>query len=98
ELPRSAGSPARQDFSLESAPTRPFNELRAFAVFAQVVSARRDAIAIASLPFRDQLTFAQTRMRVLQQQRQVVRPYQQLRYWSNVPFRHGPADVVKYSL
>jgi hypothetical protein len=26
-----------------------------------------------------------------------VRPYQQLRYWSTVPFRHGPADVVKHS-
>ena len=36
-------------------------------------------------------------MAVLQQQRQTVRPYQQLRYWSNVPFRHGADDVVKYS-
>ena len=67
-------------------------------MYAQVVNARSEAIAIASLPFRDQLTFAQTRVRVLQQQRQAVRPYQQLRYWSNVPFRHGPDDVVKYSL
>jgi hypothetical protein len=98
ELSRSAGSPARQDYSLQSAPTLPFNEPRAFAVYAQVVNARSEAIAIASLPFRDQLTFAQTRVRVLQQQRQAVRPYQQLRYWSNVPFRHGPDDVVKYSL
>ena len=94
----SGGHLARQDFSLQSAPTLPFNDLRAFAVYAQVASARSETIAIASLPFRDQLTFAQTRMRVLQQQRQVVRPYQQLRYWSNVSFRHGPADVVKYSL
>jgi hypothetical protein len=28
---------------------------------------------------------------------QKIRPYQQLRYGSNVPFCHGPADVVKYS-
>jgi hypothetical protein len=28
---------------------------------------------------------------------QKIRPYQQLRYWSNVPFRHGPVDVVQYS-
>lgn len=28
---------------------------------------------------------------------QKIRPYQQLRYWSNVPFRHGPIDVIKYS-
>jgi len=24
-----------------------------------------------------------------------IKPYQQLRYWSTVPFRHGPIDVVK---
>jgi hypothetical protein len=28
---------------------------------------------------------------------QTIKPYQQLRYESNVPFRHGPIDVVKYS-
>src|SRR5262249_31593110 len=31
------------------------------------------------------------------QAHQPVKPYQQLRYWSTVPFRHGPTDVVKYS-
>ena len=31
------------------------------------------------------------------QSHQTIKPYQQLRYWSNVPFRHGPVDVVKYS-
>jgi hypothetical protein len=31
------------------------------------------------------------------QTRQAVKPYQQLRYWSTVPFRHGPTDVVKFS-
>ena len=31
------------------------------------------------------------------QARQTIKPYQQLRYWSTVPFRHGPNDVVKYS-
>src|SRR5207302_4020863 len=25
-----------------------------------------------------------------------IKPYQQLRYGSNVPFRHGPIDVVKF--
>jgi hypothetical protein len=29
---------------------------------------------------------------------QKIKPYQQLRYWSNVPFRHGQVDVVKQSL
>jgi hypothetical protein len=31
------------------------------------------------------------------QAHQKIQPYQQLRYWSNVPFRHGPIDVVKQS-
>jgi hypothetical protein len=31
------------------------------------------------------------------QARQTIKPYQQLRYWSTVPFRHGPIDVVKFS-
>jgi hypothetical protein len=31
------------------------------------------------------------------QAHQKVKPYQQLRYGSNVPFRHGPGDAVKYS-
>jgi len=34
---------------------------------------------------------------VMRQQRQAIRPYQQLRYWSNVPFRHGSDAIVKYS-
>jgi hypothetical protein len=31
------------------------------------------------------------------QARQKIKPYQQQRYWSTVPFRHGPDDVVKFS-
>ena len=31
------------------------------------------------------------------QSHQTIKPYQQLRYGGNVPFRHGPVDVVKYS-
>jgi hypothetical protein len=88
---------ARHDYSLQSAPTLPFNDVHAFVVYAQVVGAPNEAIAVGSLPFRDQLVFARTKMGVLQQQRQLVRAYQQLRYWSNVPFRHGSEDVVKYS-
>jgi hypothetical protein len=26
-----------------------------------------------------------------------IKPYQRLRYWSTVPFRHGPIDVVMHS-
>ena len=87
----------RQDFSLQSAPTLPFNDVHAFAVFGRVLAARNEAVGFGSLPVEDQTVYAQTKGAVMQQQRQPVRPYQQLRYWSNVPFRHGADAVVKYS-
>jgi hypothetical protein len=88
---------ARQDYSMQSAPTLPFNDVRAFVVYARVVGAPNEATALGALPLRDQLEFVRTKSGVMQQKRQPVRPYQQLRYWSNVPFRHGSEDVVKYS-
>lgn len=87
----------RQDFSLQSAPTLPFNDIRALVLFARVFEAPNQAIALNSLPFSDQLIFARTMVGVMEQTRQPVRPYQRLRYWSAAPFRHGPVDVVKYS-
>jgi len=50
-----------------------------------------------SLPVRDKLIFARTMFLAQLQTRQPLRPYQQLRYWSTVPFRHGTDDVVKYA-
>jgi hypothetical protein len=87
----------RQDYSLQSAPTLPFNDVRALVVFAKVFTAPNQAMALGSLPFSDQLIFARTMAGATQQKRQTVRPYQQLRYWSAAPFRHGSEDVVKYS-
>jgi len=94
---RSGGDRWRQDFSLQSAPTLPFNDVHAFAVFGRVLTARNETVGLASLSVDDQLVYARTNGAVLRQQRQPVRPYQQLRYWSNVPFRHGSDAVVKYS-
>ena len=88
---------ARHDWSLQSSPTLPFNDVHAFAVYARVLGAPNEAVALGSMSFADQLLFVRTRNAVIEQQRQPVRPYQQLRYWSNVPFRHGPSEVVKYS-
>jgi hypothetical protein len=42
------------------------------------------------------LRFARSILLVQHQLRQSIRPYQRLRYWSDVPFRHGPTDVAKY--
>jgi hypothetical protein len=49
------------------------------------------------LPFKDKLRVFRTLALAELQSRQKIKPYQQLRYWSTVPFRHGPNDVVKHS-
>ena len=49
-----------------------------------------------SLPFKDKLRVLRTLALAQVQSHQTIKPYQQLRYWSTVPFRHGPMDVVKY--
>ena len=98
---RSTGSAGaevtRQDYSLQSWPTLPMNDVHAFYVFAKVLQAPNPSMALAAMSFHDQLVYAQTQMRIMEQTRHPVRPYQHLRYWSNVPFRHGAEDVVKFS-
>src|SRR4029078_10807446 len=39
----------------------------------------------------------QTATRGLRQEQTKPIPYQQTRFWSNVPFLHGPDEAVKYS-
>ena len=97
-LPTLGAAAARQDFSLQSATTLPINDLRAFTIMVKVLTASSPARGLWALPLPDKLVFAQTMMKAKLQTSQPVRPYQQLRYWSNVPFRHGEVDVVKYSL
>ncbi len=97
DLTGTASSAARQDYSLQSATTLPINDVHAFAVLARVLGAPYPARALWSSPFRDKLIFSTSLIKGKLQTRQAIRPYQRLRYWSNVPFRHGSADVVKYS-
>ena len=92
-----AAQVARQDYSLQSWPTLPMNDVHAFWVFAKILEAPNPTVGLASLPFQDQLVYVQTMIRIMEQTRHPVRPYQHLRYWSNVPFRHGAEQVVKYS-
>jgi hypothetical protein len=49
------------------------------------------------LPFRDKFGFARVAVLGKQQEKPPRGPYQQTRYWSTVPFSHGPDEVVKYS-
>jgi hypothetical protein len=88
---------ARQDYSMQNATTLPINDAQAFLAVMKVLTASKPAGGLWSLPFRDKLRFARTILLTQLQAHRPVRPYQQLRYWSTVPFRHGPTDVVKYS-
>ncbi len=87
---------ARQDFSLQNTTTLPINDARAFLAIMNLLTASNPAAGLWALPFKDKLRVVRTLALVQVQTHQKIRPYQQLRYGSNVPFRHGPTDVVKY--
>ena len=87
----------RQDFSMQNATTLPINDSPAFLATMKVLTASNPAAGLWSLPFKDKLKVVRTLALAELQARQKIRPYQQLRYWSTVPFRHGLDDVVKFS-
>lgn len=91
------GNYKRQDFSLQNAPPLPINDARAFLATMKVITASNPIAGLWSLCFKDKLRALRAVGLAKAQSRQRVMPYQQLRYWSNVPFRHGPQDVVQYS-
>lgn len=87
----------RQDFSMQNTTTLPINDATAFLALAKVLIASNPVAGLWSLPFKDKLRVLRTFALAALQAHQKIRPYQRLRYGSNVPFRHGPVDVVKYS-
>jgi len=92
-----AGGPSRQDFSMQNATTLPINDSPAFLATIKVLTASNPVAGLWSLPFKDKLKVVRTLALAELQARQKIKPYQQLRYWSTVPFRHGPDDLVKFS-
>ena len=90
-------SVTRQDFSLQNATTLPINDAPAFLAIMKLLTASNPAAGLWSLPSKDKLRVLRTLALVQVQAHQRIKPYQQLRYWSNVPFRHGANDVVKQS-
>src|SRR4051812_6270851 len=91
-----SGSQPRRDFSTNDRTTFPINDAHAFATTVKVVTAPSMARGVWSLSFMDKLAFARTAVLGYEQEHQKTKPYQRRRYWSTVPFRHGP-DVIKYS-
>jgi hypothetical protein len=102
DLPRDSeaapGSTGRQDFSLQNTKTLPINDATAFLAIMKLLTASNPATVLWSLRFKDKLRVLRTLALVQIQTHQKIKPYQQLRYESNVPFRHGPIDIVKYSV
>src|SRR5438105_12118399 len=92
-----ANGGSRQDFSLQNATTLPINDATAFLAIMKLLTASNPAAGLWSLPFKDKLRVLRILTLVQFQTHQKNKPYQQLRYWSNVPFRHGPNEVVKQS-
>src|SRR5450755_2107475 len=78
----------RQDFSLQNATTLPINDAPAFLATMRLLTASSQVAGLWSLPVRDKLRVLRTLLFAQLQARQTIRPYQQLRYWSTVPFRH----------
>ncbi len=87
----------RQDFSLQSAPTLPINDAPAFLATMKLLTVSHPAKGLWSLSLQDKLRVLRTLVLARLQSHKPRKPYQQLRYWSTVPFRHGPTAVVKQS-
>jgi hypothetical protein len=87
----------RQDFSMQNATTLPINDARAFLATMKLLTADHPVSTLWSLPFDDKLRVFRTLTLAEVQTRQKIAPYQKLRYWSTVPFRHGPFEAVKHS-
>ncbi len=87
----------RQDFSLQNTTTLPINDAPAFLAIMKLLTASNPAAGLWSLPLKDKLRVFRTLALVQVQAHQKIMPYQSLRYGSNVPFSHGPNEVVKHS-
>jgi hypothetical protein len=87
----------RQDFALQNATTLPLNDARVFLATTKLLAAPNPIKGLSSLSIHETLSVLRAILLAQVQSRQPIKPYQQLRYWSTVPFRHGPVDVVKQS-
>jgi hypothetical protein len=93
----SPGTGPRQDYTMNNATVFPLNDAHEFAVATRIALASSPGKGIMSLPLRDKFGFLRTATLARLQQQPGRRAYQQARYWSTVPYRHGPTEVIKYS-
>jgi mono/diheme cytochrome c family protein len=91
----------RHDFSLNNATTFPINDAHEFAVLMRLLAAAtkwQQLVALTTLKWSDLLSLGKIQKRGKAQYKNSVHPYQRFRYFSGVPFRHGPNEAVKYCL
>ncbi len=86
----------RQDFSMNNARVFPLNDAHAFAMTTVVVTAPTMLRGWLTLSFRDKMGFLRTAVIGAMQNKPATVAFQQMNYWSTVPYHHGPADVIKY--
>jgi len=99
EVPGGAGM-IRHDYTMNNAPIFPINNAHDFAAFMRM-RARKSGLGqlweFLKLPWRDKRAILAIARIGKAQVKQPLRPYQATRYWSNVPFLHGPDEAIKYS-
>jgi hypothetical protein len=88
---------SRQDFSMNNATIFPINDAHAFAALIQVATASSMFKGFRSLKLADKMIFLRVAFLGATESRPPKTAYQLTRYWSTVPFCHGPADAMKYS-
>jgi catalase len=88
----------RQDFSMQNCTILPINDSSAFLAITKVLTASNPGKGLLSLSLKDKMRVFRTLALTKKLERQPFKAYQQLRYHSNTPFRHGEGEHVKYSL
>jgi hypothetical protein len=87
----------RQDFHCKTPCPCPSMTQPHFSRVMKVLTASNLAVGLWSVSLKDKLRTLRAITLAQLQSQQPIKAYQQLRYWSNVPFRHAPIDVVQYS-
>jgi mono/diheme cytochrome c family protein len=91
----------RHDFSFNNATTFPINDAHEFAILMRLKEAGskwKSLMALTTLNFSEIMSLGKMNGAAKKQFKNSVQPFQRFRYWSGVPFRHGPDEAVKYSL
>jgi catalase len=88
----------RQDFSMQNCTILPINDSSAFLAITKVLIASNPGKGLLSLSLKDKMRVFRTLALTKKLEGQPFKAYQQLRYHSNTPFRHGEGEYVKYSL